>query len=85
MKIGYKPSFIKQYSGLEPSLREEAKEKIEAFKNKANYKQLKVHKLKGELSDFYSFSVNYRYRIIFTYLSPKEVVLLAIGDHEIYK
>lgn len=85
MKIGYKPSFIKQYSGLESALKEEVKEKIEAFKNKANHKQLKVHKLKGKLSDYHSFSVNYKYRIIFTYLSSKEAVLLAIGDHEIYQ
>ena len=85
MKVGYKPSFVKQYSGLELALKEEIKEKIEAFKNKANHKQLKVHKLKGRLSDYYSFSVNYKYRIIFIYLSPKEAVLLTVGDHAIYK
>src|SRR3989344_7945409 len=49
-----------------------------------NYKQLKVHKLQGPLAGRHSFSVNYKTRIIFCYISKKEVVLLAIGDHSIY-
>ena len=85
MEVYYKPSFVKQYAGLEPELQEEVKDKIRLFKDKKNHRQLKVHKLKGHLEGCYSFSVNYRYRIVFRYLSQNEAALLAIGDHDVYK
>ena len=85
MEIEYKPTFIKQYACFESSLKEEMKEKIELFRNGKNHKQLKVHKLKGKLSKYYSFSVNYKYRIVFDYQSKSRAALLAIGDHDVYK
>ncbi len=85
IEVSYTPTFIKQLNSLEPELQEESIEKIELFKGEKNHKQLKVHKLKGRLKNRLSFSVNYRTRIIFDYLSSKEVVLLAIGDHDVYK
>jgi len=85
LSVAYTPAFYRQFRALESWLQEEALEKIELFKNEKNHRQLKVHKLKGPLSGRYSFSVNYKFRIILTYLSKKEAVLMAIGDHEIYK
>lgn len=85
MRVSYKPSFIKQYAALEPSLKEEVKEKIELFKDKNNHQQLKAHKLRGRLAGRYSFSVNYRYRIVFIYETKDEAVLLAVGDHDVYR
>ena len=85
LEINYKPSFICSYNEAEVSLREEIKEKITLFRNKINHKNLKVHKLHGNLKDCYSFSVNYKTRIVFEYLSKKEVALLAVGDHDLYK
>ena len=75
-----------QFNSLEKDLQNEVYEKIELFKNKGNHAQLKVHKLKGELKNKYSFSVNYKIRIVFEYiLSKTEVALLSIGDHDVYK
>lgn len=85
MEVHYKPIFIRQLNKFEGVLREEAIEKIELFKNRENHRQLRVHKLKGRLRDRHSFSVNYKFRIVFSYLSKNEVVLLAIGDHEVYE
>jgi len=85
IRVAYKPSFIRQFKKLESDLQDEAFEKIELFKDIKNHNQLKVHKLGGRLSDRYSFSVNYKYRITFNYLSSEEVVFLAVGDHDIYK
>jgi plasmid maintenance system killer protein len=85
MKILFKPTFIKQFSKLSENLQEEVLEKIELFKNKDNHKLLKVHKLHGKLKESYSFYVNYKFRIVFLWLNKQEVVLLAIGDHDIYK
>ena len=84
MKISFLPVFVKKFNKLESVLREEVLEKIEMFKDKKNHMQLKVHKLNGVLSGRYSFSVNYKTRIVFSYLSKNEAVLLVIGDHGVY-
>lgn len=70
---------------MPPGLQDEVIEKIELFKHVDSHKRLEVHKLKGRLKRFYGFSVNYKDRIIFEYMSENEVALLAVGDHEIYK
>ncbi len=85
MEIEYKPTFIKQYACFESPLKEEIKEKIELFRDEKNHKQSKVHKLKDKLSKYYSFSVNYKYRIVFICQSKSRAALLAIGDHAVYK
>lgn len=85
MKVHFKPTFIKKFKRLEIALQEEVLEKIELFKDEKNHKQLKAHKLSGVLSGRYSFSVNYKTRIVFSYLSKTEAVLLAVGDHDVYK
>ena len=85
MDIRFKPTFIRQFNRLETALQDEVVEKIELFKNTKNNKQLKVHKLKGRLKGRYSFCVNYQTRIVFVYKSKQEVVLLAVGDHDVYK
>lgn len=84
MKVCFLPIFIRHLNRLDPKLQLEAIEKIELFKDRKNYKQLKVHQLRGRLAGRYSFSVNYKTRIVFSYISKNEAVLLAIGDHAVY-
>ena len=83
--VSFKPTFVRQLKKLEGELVEEVLEKLELFKSSRNHKLLKVHKLHGKLVGFYSFSVNYKIRIVFEYLSENGVVLLSIGDHEVYR
>jgi addiction module RelE/StbE family toxin len=85
MEILYKPTFIKEFNNLSKDIQEEILEKIELFKNISNHKNLKVHKLNGKLKDFFSFYINYNYRIIFEYKTRKEVHLLHVGNHDVYK
>jgi addiction module RelE/StbE family toxin len=43
---------------------------------------LKMHKLKGELGEFYSCSLTYEYRIICTFIIQNETIILVdIGSH----
>lgn len=84
LSLIYAPIFVRNLNKLENKLQDEVLEKIEISKNPDNHKQLKVHKLRGHLKDCYSFSVNYRYRVLFSYLNKEEVNILAIGDHDIY-
>jgi addiction module RelE/StbE family toxin len=85
MEILYKPIFIKEFNKLNNDLQEEVLEKIELFKDVSNHKNLKVHKLNGKYNEFYAFSVNYDYRIIFEYKTKNEIHFLDVGNHDIYK
>lgn len=85
MDISFKPSFVRAFGKLPADLQEEALERVELFKDTKNHQGLKVHKLKGRLSGYFSFSVTYSHRIVFSYESKTEVVFLAIGDHDVYK
>ena len=85
MKVSFLPLFARKFNRLEVALQDEVMEKIELFKDEKNHKYLKVHKLHGVLSGRYSFSVNYKTRIVFSYLSKNESVLLVVGDHDVYK
>ncbi|MCF7812371.1 type II toxin-antitoxin system mRNA interferase toxin, RelE/StbE family [Candidatus Gracilibacteria bacterium] len=85
LEIVYKPTFVRQYKKFPKALRQEMKEKIELFRTDPKHSFLKVHKLHGKLKDFYSFSVNYEYRIVFEYESKKRIALLTVGNHDVYK
>ena len=85
MKVAFAPPFFRQLKRLEKDLQEDVFEKIGFFEKDLKNPLLKAHKLKGRLSGKYSFSVNYKTRIVFQYLSKEEVVLLAVEDHDVYK
>lgn len=85
IECSFTPSFVREFKVLEHDLAEEVLEKIELFKDRKNHKILKVHKLHGSLKTRFSFSVNYKIRIVFEYDSKNEVAFLAIGDHDVYR
>ena len=85
LEIIYLPRFIKKYRKLPKNLREEVREKIELFSKKPRHPFLKTHKLSWALKGRWSFSVNYEYRVVFRHLSKEKVVLLCVGNHDIYK
>lgn len=85
LSVIYAPGFVRQFKKLEPPLQEEVLEKIKLFQDENNHQSLKMHKLHGVFKACYGFSVNYKTRIVFEYLSKKEVALLAVGDHGLYK
>lgn len=85
ISIRYRPEFVRLFDRLEYMLQEEVLEKIELFKDRNNHKSLKVHKLHGRLRNRYSFSINFKFRVIFVYMDKTTVALLSVGDHDIYK
>jgi len=81
--VHYAPTFVRMYKKLDPPLKEEVKEKIALFRDSNNHQALKVHKLSGALNDRWSFSVNYKIRIVFRYGSSKNTAnLLYVGSHD---
>lgn len=46
--------------------------------------QLKTHKLHGMLKDYWSYSVDYHYRVVFRFVNSHEVLFFDIDSHHIY-
>ncbi len=76
--------FARQFRKLDHHLKDEVVEKLELLKDPVNHQTLKVHKLNGRMADKYSFSVNYKIRVVFSYPIPTEILLLLVGSHEVY-
>lgn len=84
MRIQFTKQFIKMTSSLPEDLRTDVYEKVELFRDLEHHGMLKVYELKGNLHELWSFSVNYKTRIVFERTS-EGVILLAVGDHDIYR
>lgn len=84
MKIFYSPQFAREYKRLPLGTKEKAKKKEEIFRKNPFDFRLKTHKLKGRLSEFWAFSIDFRYRIIFKFQNSNIVRFYAIGDHSVY-
>ena len=86
MIIIYSPRFARLYKKLPDGVKDDAELAEEIFRKNPQDNRLRVHKLNGRLSDYWSVSVNYEYRIVFYYGKSKEDVFFdLIGNHEIYK
>jgi len=85
MEIFYSSKFAKDYKKLPLNVKKIAERKELIFRKNPFDTCLKTHKLKGNLSGFFSFSINQKYRIIFEVVNNNEVWFHLVGDHSIYK
>jgi len=85
VNIYYSDRFAKDYRRLPTNIKSLAEEKETIFRQNQNDPRLKTHKLKGRLKKYYSFSVNYQYRIVFHFQSDTDIIFDTIGTHAIYK
>lgn len=69
-----------------PDLRNKYYNVIELLEINPFHNSLRLHKLKGAISDFYSVSIDMKYRIIIDFIiEDGKIIPLNIGDHGIYK
>lgn len=69
-----------------PDLRNKYYNVIELLEINPFHNSLRLHKLKGTISDFYSVSIDMKYRIIIDFIiEDNRIIPLNIGDHGIYK
>lgn len=89
MKILYTSHFIRSYKKLPKEIKELAKKKEKIFRKNPFDPRLKTHKLqgrfKGKLEKYWSFSIGYKYRIIFRFLNRNTVRFYKVGTHRIYQ
>ena len=85
MKIIYSSKFAKEYKKLPQKIKLIAEEKEKIFRKDPFDPSLKTHKLSGKLKNFYSFSIDYQYRIIFEFRGKDIIWFHKAGTHEIYR
>jgi len=83
--IYYSSKFEKEYKRLSIDIKNLAEKKEKLFRENPHNPILKTHQLTGKLKTYWSFSINYQYRIIFEFISNSEVWFHSVGTHEIYR
>lgn len=84
-RIKYSTNFFKDLRKFPKSQLKFLVKQEEIFKKDVFDPRLKTHKLKGDLKEFYAFSISYHWRIIFHFEGEDIIVLDAIETHQIYK
>jgi len=84
-KIIYSPKFSREYKKLSNKTQKIAEGKEKIFLKNPFDKRLKTHKLTGKLKDFWSFSIDYKYRIVFEFTNNNTIYFHSIGTHRIYQ
>lgn len=75
---------LKKFSTqLTPNQKIKLKQKLAIFNEDIFDDRLKTHKLKGNLKNYYAFSISYSERIVFKLLEDGGVYFIEIGSHEI--
>ena len=83
--IHYSSHFARTFKKLPAEIKNQAIQKEKLFKEDCFDEKLKTHKLKGQLENYWAFSVNYSYRIIFEFAGGVSVGFVDVGTHSIYK
>jgi len=84
MRIYYSNKFEREYKRLPNKIKNLAEEKEKLFRKNPFDPRLKTHRLKGKLKEFWSFSIDFYYRIIFEFVDKQIVWFHSVGTHEIY-
>ncbi len=86
MEIIYSSKFVREYKKLPGSIQNIAEEQEKIFKKNPFDPKLKTHKLQGKLRGFLSFSIGFKYRIIFEFAKKKNTIYFhSVGDYNIYE
>jgi len=77
---------LKKFLKKHPDMIERYVKTIEILEVNPYHPSLRLHKLKGRLSDFHSISINMEYRVIIDFIiRDNEIIPIDIGIHdEIY-
>lgn len=84
-KIHYTSRFIKDFKKLSKEKQKLAIIREKIFRDNCFDPRLKTHKLTGQLKDYWAFSVTHSDRVLFRFISEKEIIFYKIGSHEIYR
>jgi len=83
--ISYTSKFEKNFKRLDLTVKSKIKQRVEIFQTDPHDPRLKTHKLSGQLKDYYAFSINHSYRILFIFESSNSVTFIDVGTHSVYE
>jgi len=78
------PRFTKQLKHLPDTVKEKAEKTVKLFKNDPFHPSLRLHRLSGKLKNYWSISIDLKYRIIFR-MDKGTANFLSVGSHAIYE
>ncbi|MFB2891484.1 type II toxin-antitoxin system YafQ family toxin [Aerosakkonemataceae cyanobacterium BLCC-F50] len=88
-KITWTPKSIRNFKSLvrrNPQLRLLIEETLRILASDPFSPTLRTHKLQGDLSNVWSCSIDYNYRILFKFVEDSDgenaILLIKIGDHD---
>ncbi|MBD3794580.1 MAG: type II toxin-antitoxin system YafQ family toxin [Epsilonproteobacteria bacterium] len=85
-EIKFSQSFTKKakkFFKVNPQIYNRYEKTMWLLKDNPFHPSLRLHKLKRELSEYYSISMDMRYRIIMDFIIVEnEIILLDIGSHD---
>ena len=85
MRIYYSSKFEREYKKLPKEIKKLAEEKEAIFRENIFSPQLNTHKLHGRLKEYWVFSINEQYRIIFNFAKKDTIWFHSVGDHSVYQ
>ena len=83
--VEYSTKYIRSFKKLPPPIQAKAREKEMLFIIDPFTARLETHKLHGKLQDYWAYSVDYKYRVIFRFLNGTSALFFDIGLHPIYR
>jgi len=79
----FQKRWYKYLSGLTENQKKHLKERLAFFKEDIFDKRLKTHRLKGNLKEYYAFSISHSDRIVFKILEDNSVYFIEVGSHDV--
>lgn len=83
--ILYSSHFSRSLKKLPRSLQPEVTKAEQRFRHDCFDTGLRTHQLKGKHKNLWSFSITYKHRLVFQFLSNDVVYFIDIGNHSIYQ
>lgn len=84
IEVEYSPKFAKMYKKIPMQIKRLAEKKESLFRINPFDPKLRIHKLSGKLENYWSYSINYQYRIIFSFVKDNYICFHAVGTHDVY-
>lgn len=85
IKVAFSSSFkrsLKHYLKKHPQNLSLVTDAIDIFMSNPYHSSLETHKLKGKLTGYLAFSIQYDLRVVFYFASGTEVVFTDLGSHD---
>ena len=85
MRIYYSSKFAREYKRIPKQIRLLAEEKELIFRKNPFDSRLDTHKLHGRLKEYWAFSIDSKYRIVFEFVEKHVIWFHSVGDHSVYQ